>query len=402
MAETTKVVLSGDKDQARNLYSLGAGLLDTLKNSMSFNNLEQGRIERVLADGSTVICKSVFGVNTIEMFAPVKQIIPPKEEMIAEELVELVSDLVVFYVVNDVIYIAKLFYIEDNFVLYKVPTKHVTGYNIANQYYQYQIPYISKPLYSYVAGTMYNVVTFGKPLLSFDAGTVYDYNFVFNTKTNKDNVVASTWIENLQNSNWLGYHKGEVEHPTASVTAINLSIMNWYGIPGATAWYNWYSYVTIPFSGTAEEASILLAQILSSTHFTCAILDAYGSLSCSAADAYSGGTYGYTIIPGAPAVYNKGPCYGPTGGWITYSTAPDVYSSDVYNRIKWNVVGHPDSRCAGISFIGESYYNIRKDQNTGYALPVVDTDHVVTADFSKICTLLKCKNFEVVGIILLR
>lgn len=72
---TLKTTLSGNKTYA-NAYSYhGNRLLQEVKNFMKFNQLKQLRAFRIFPDGTTVVAKSVFGQDFVEIFSPEEPIL---------------------------------------------------------------------------------------------------------------------------------------------------------------------------------------------------------------------------------------------------------------------------------------------------------------------------------------
>jgi hypothetical protein len=83
MTDTVNFRLHGDTEKAKGLRYFGTKLLSTLQNSMKFNNLKQGRIERCLEDGSVVVCRSIFGTSVVDLFSPVF-VTPVKEKVLVK------------------------------------------------------------------------------------------------------------------------------------------------------------------------------------------------------------------------------------------------------------------------------------------------------------------------------
>jgi hypothetical protein len=96
MTETVNFRFHGDEEKAKGLRYFGTKLLATLHNSMKFNDLKQGRIERCLEDGSMVVCRSIFGVSVIDLFSPVFAAVGKEKKII--DITEDVSS--VYYVVQ--------------------------------------------------------------------------------------------------------------------------------------------------------------------------------------------------------------------------------------------------------------------------------------------------------------
>lgn len=71
MVDSLSIKYYGDRVKAQSLIGLAKTQLLILKNAMSFQNLDQGRREVNLDDGSVIVCQSVFGINTINMFTPI-------------------------------------------------------------------------------------------------------------------------------------------------------------------------------------------------------------------------------------------------------------------------------------------------------------------------------------------
>jgi hypothetical protein len=80
MEDSISIKYLGDKVRAQSLIGLAKTQLLILKNAMSFQNLEQGRRVLSLDDGSVIVCQSVFGINSINMFTPVLGGVEVQEE----------------------------------------------------------------------------------------------------------------------------------------------------------------------------------------------------------------------------------------------------------------------------------------------------------------------------------
>lgn len=72
MAETLQYRLSGDKDAAREKIAIARQGTEVLKTLMSFNKLEQGGIQKRMADGSVIVINRCFGAMTVDIFSPPK------------------------------------------------------------------------------------------------------------------------------------------------------------------------------------------------------------------------------------------------------------------------------------------------------------------------------------------
>lgn len=75
-----RIILSGDQEEARLRVQTGLQQLSILKTSMGFGRLEQD-VRRVrYTDGSEILCRSVFGIEDIEIYVPPEE----KKDIITE------------------------------------------------------------------------------------------------------------------------------------------------------------------------------------------------------------------------------------------------------------------------------------------------------------------------------
>ena len=69
-----RIILRGDEEAASYMSREGMRQLDILKNLMSFRNLKQD-VRRVrFINGSEIICRSIFGIEDIQIYAPKREI----------------------------------------------------------------------------------------------------------------------------------------------------------------------------------------------------------------------------------------------------------------------------------------------------------------------------------------
>jgi len=86
MAETVSYRYFGDIERARSMVGFGNLQLSILKRQMELGGLDQYRRVVTLSDGTSVLCTSVFGISTINIFAPVVPVaVVEKEEKEAEK-----------------------------------------------------------------------------------------------------------------------------------------------------------------------------------------------------------------------------------------------------------------------------------------------------------------------------
>lgn len=68
--QVPRIILRGDQEAASHMSREGMRQLDILKGLMGFQNLEQD-VRRVrFIDGSEIICRSVFGIDDVQIYAP--------------------------------------------------------------------------------------------------------------------------------------------------------------------------------------------------------------------------------------------------------------------------------------------------------------------------------------------